>query len=39
MMHALTTPPERRADLARDTGSHARRLVGFLLHTVTAAQG
>jgi AcrR family transcriptional regulator len=36
MMHALTTPPEKRAALARDTASHARRLVDFLLHSVTA---
>ena len=36
MMHALTTPPERRAALAEDTAAHARRLVDFLLHDVTA---
>ena len=34
MMHALTTPPERRADLARDVRAHAERLVGFLLGAV-----
>jgi AcrR family transcriptional regulator len=36
MMHALTTPPEKRAALADDTAAHARRLVDFLLHDVTA---
>lgn len=35
MMHALTTPPERRADLARDVRAHAERLVGFLLGAVS----
>jgi AcrR family transcriptional regulator len=39
MMHALSTPPERRADLVRTTGRHARRLVDFLLHAVTAPAG
>ena len=34
MMHALTTPPERRADLAREVRAHAERLVGFLLGAV-----
>ncbi|MDP9792977.1 AcrR family transcriptional regulator [Catenuloplanes nepalensis] len=34
MMHALTTPPERRGELARDTAGHARRLVDFLLGAV-----
>ncbi|SNY60883.1 TetR/AcrR family transcriptional regulator [Paractinoplanes atraurantiacus] len=36
MMHALTTPPERRPELANDTAAHARRLVDFLMHSVTA---
>lgn len=36
MMHALSTPPDRRAALAKDTAGHARRLVDFLLHAVTA---
>ncbi|WP_308121111.1 TetR/AcrR family transcriptional regulator [Paractinoplanes bogorensis] len=31
MMHALTTPPDKRAALAADTGTQARRLVDFLL--------
>ena len=35
MMHAMTTPPERRADLARDVRAHAERLVGFLLGAVS----
>lgn len=36
MMHALTTPPDKKADLARDVRTHAERLVSFLLHAVTA---
>ncbi len=36
MMHALTTPPERRADLARHSRAHAKRLVSFLLGAVRA---
>ncbi|WIN00311.1 TetR/AcrR family transcriptional regulator [Actinoplanes oblitus] len=36
MMHALTTPPERRAALAAGAAGHARELVGFLLHAVVA---
>jgi AcrR family transcriptional regulator len=36
MMHALSTPPERRAALTTDTARHARRLVDFLLRAVTA---
>lgn len=36
MMHALTTPPEKRAALTEDSVAHARRLVDFLLHDVTA---
>lgn len=39
MMHALSTPPDRRAALAKDTAAHARRLVDFLLHAVTARTG
>jgi AcrR family transcriptional regulator len=35
MMHAMTTPPDKRADLARNLGTHAERLVNFLLHAVT----
>jgi AcrR family transcriptional regulator len=35
MMHALTTPPQRRADLARHGRAHAERLVGFLLRAVS----
>ena len=35
MMHALSTPPEKRADLARNIGDHAARLVNFLLRAVT----
>jgi len=36
MMHALSTPPDKRAALAEDTAGQARRLVDFLLHAVTA---
>lgn len=36
MMLALSTPEERRADLARNTGARARRLVDFLLRAVRA---
>jgi AcrR family transcriptional regulator len=39
MMHALITPPDKRAALAHDTAAHARRLVEFLLHAVTAPVG
>jgi len=38
MMHAMTTPADRRAALASDTAAHAGRLVDFLLHSVTAAR-
>ena len=38
MMHAMTTPADKRAALAGDTATHARRLVDFLLHSVTAAR-
>jgi AcrR family transcriptional regulator len=36
MMHALTTPADRRAELARDVRPAARRLVSFLLGAVAA---
>jgi AcrR family transcriptional regulator len=39
MMHAMSTPPEKLADLARDTRAHAQPLVDFLMHAVTAAGG
>lgn len=35
MMHAMVTPDDRRADLARSTGAHAAQLVSFLLRAVT----
>ena len=35
MMHAMTTPPDKRADLANNLGTHAERLVNFLLRAVT----
>ena len=35
MMHAMTTPPDKRADLARNLGAHAEQLVNFLLRAVT----
>jgi len=35
MTHAMTTPPDKRADLARNLGAHAERLVDFLLRAVT----
>jgi AcrR family transcriptional regulator len=35
MMHELATPPNRRADLARNRGAYAERLVSFLLQAVT----
>jgi AcrR family transcriptional regulator len=34
MMHALSTPPDKRADLARNISAHAARLVNFLLRAV-----
>jgi hypothetical protein len=37
MMHAMTTPADKRAALAADTPAHAGRLVDFLLHSVTVA--
>jgi AcrR family transcriptional regulator len=37
MMHALVTPSDRRADLARNTGAYAAELVSFLLRAVTPA--
>ena len=36
MMHALSTPAERRAELARNTAAQAARLVGFLLDVLAA---
>jgi AcrR family transcriptional regulator len=36
MMHALTTPADRRGDLTRDARVHAERLVSFLLRAVAA---
>jgi AcrR family transcriptional regulator len=36
MMHALSTPPDKQADLARNIGAHAERLVSFLLRAVAA---
>ena len=36
MMHALVTPADRRADLARNTGTYAAQLVSFLLRAVAA---
>lgn len=35
MMHALSTPPQRKAALAADTPRQARRLVDFLLQPVS----
>src|SRR6478752_3268370 len=37
MMHAMITPDDRRADLARSTGAYAAQLVSFLLRAVTPA--
>ena len=37
MMHALITPGDRWADLARNTGAHAAGLVSFLLRAVPPA--
>ena len=37
MMHAMVTPEDHRADLARSTRAHAAQLVGFLLRAVTPA--
>jgi AcrR family transcriptional regulator len=34
MMHALSTPPDKQADLARNISAHAARLVNFLLRAV-----
>jgi len=39
MMHALTTPPSRRAELARNLGGYAEQLVSFLMRAVTAPAG
>ena len=35
MMHGLATPPDRRADLARNLRAYAEQLVSFLLRAVT----
>jgi AcrR family transcriptional regulator len=37
MMHALSTPPDRKASLTRDIRIYAEQLVTFLLRAVTAA--
>src|SRR6476661_8622284 len=37
MVHAMVTPDDRRADLARSTGAYAAQLVSFLLRAVTPA--
>ena len=37
MMHALITPEDRKADLARNTAAYAGQLVSFLMRAVTAA--
>ena len=37
MMHAMVTPDDRRAELARSTGAYAAQLVSFLLRAVTPA--
>jgi AcrR family transcriptional regulator len=39
MMHALTTPPGRKASLKRATRPHAERLVSFLLRAVSDPGG
>jgi hypothetical protein len=41
MMHAMSTPADRRAELARNIGTHAGQLVDFLMRAVTcpAADG
>jgi AcrR family transcriptional regulator len=36
MMHALSTPPDRKASLTRDIRAHAERLVSFLLGAVSS---
>jgi AcrR family transcriptional regulator len=36
MMHAMSTPAGRRAELARNIGTHAGRLVDFLMRAVTS---
>jgi AcrR family transcriptional regulator len=35
MMHALNTPPDRKASLKRNLGTHAEQLVSFLLGAVS----
>ena len=39
MMHGLVTPPDRRADLARNLGAYAEQLVRFLLRAATIPAG
>jgi AcrR family transcriptional regulator len=39
MTHALSTPADKQPALSEDTAGHARRLVDFLLHAVTAPAG
>jgi hypothetical protein len=34
ILHARITPADRRADLARNTGAYAARLVSFLMRAV-----
>jgi hypothetical protein len=34
MMHALSTPPDRKDSLTRDIRTHAGQLVSFLLRAV-----
>lgn len=36
MMHALSTPPDRKASLTRDIRTHAEQLVSFLMRAVSA---
>jgi AcrR family transcriptional regulator len=39
MMHALNTPPDRKASLQRNLSTHAERLVSFLLRAVGSQPG
>lgn len=36
MMHAMSTPADRRAELATNIGTHAERLVDFLMRAVSS---
>lgn len=38
MMHALSTPPDRKASLTREVKAHAERLVSFLLRAVSSEE-